>query len=95
MSICFLDYKSQELPRCLVSFFRRERTILLGSIGYSLLIGLANYIDLQVGGLGQNSATLTFEFFCPKQSGVVDWFATMLRYLLLAVSYTLSIRTYR
>ena len=40
-------------------------------------------------------AVQTFEFLCPKQSGTVDWITTSLRYFLLTVSYTLSIRTYR
>jgi hypothetical protein len=32
---------------------------------------------------------------CPKESGVGDWIATLFRYSMMAVAYSLSIRTYK
>ena len=40
-------------------------------------------------------ARLTFEMLCPKQSSYLDWVTTVMRYILLAVSYSLSIKTYK
>lgn len=45
--------------------------------------------------MSATSAQLTFEFLCPKESGVLDWITTLFRYLLLFISYTLSIKTYK
>lgn len=97
VSICFIKYKTDQIPKSLRMLFGRERTVVLVCLAYSILIGLGNYASLHIGSLSISgwSAAVTFQFFCPKQSGVLDWSATLFRYFLLAVSYTLSIRTYR
>lgn len=71
--------------------------MILVCLGYSCLIGLGSYADMFIGdcSLTPFGAVQTFEFLCPKQSGTVDWITTLLRYVLLAISYTLSIKTYR
>lgn len=60
VSVCFIDFKSNELPQFLVNLFRKERTVVLVSMAYSLVIAAANFIQLLAGGLEVDSATLTF-----------------------------------
>jgi hypothetical protein len=70
--------------------------VAISALYVTLLFG-SNLLEMQgtEDGLTAHSAKTTFELLCPKQSGVLDWVTTVLRYLLLAVSYTLSIRSYK
>ena len=92
-----MDMEKRQLPKKLISIFKSEWRITAISSLYVLVLFIVNLLDLLVtyNGINQYSARLTFEFLCPKQSGVFDWVTTILRYVLLAVSYTLSIKSYK
>ncbi len=97
VSICFLDYKTKHLPKLLQTVFSNEKLLILIASVYSLLISGLAWINLipDIGTLDQYKAELIFEFFCPKVSGFADWIITVIRYISLAISYSLSILAYR
>jgi hypothetical protein len=97
VSICFLQPEKRELPRWAVRIFGSEWRIVAIAGAYILLIFGFSKLELDVAadGLTEHSAQLTFELLCPKQSGILDWVTTVMRYILLVVSYTMSIRAYK
>jgi hypothetical protein len=47
--VCFLDSKTNELPKLFKILFGKERTIVIVSVVYSILVGASNYIDMEIG----------------------------------------------
>jgi hypothetical protein len=47
--VCFLDYKTVELPAFLKRLFGKETTIVLVSAVYSILVSLGNFVDMSIG----------------------------------------------
>lgn len=93
VSICFLE---RQPPKWVVAILRSELRIIGVSFLYVVGIMVVSVIDLEwMGGWDEGSAQLTFEFLCPKESGALDWVTTVLRYVLLLISYTVSIKTYK
>ena len=96
VSICFLQPQKRELPKWIVALLQSEWRIVGLSCGYTGALFLFNFLELEtVDGLTPHSARLTFEMLCPKQSGILDWVATVMRYILLAISYSLSVKAYK
>lgn len=61
-----------------------------------LILAFGNTLDLYLdSSLTRNYAELPFEYLCPKKSGISDWIANTFRFILLLVSYVLSLKTYK
>lgn len=97
VGVCFVKTENGELSPWMHTLFSSERRMLAIGAGYSVLVGLANFAELHIGSesLTPFAGQMTFELLCPKLSGVVDWIATLMRYLLMSLSYSLSIKTYK
>ena len=61
VSICFISYKEVELPKWLKILFDTEKSILITSILYSVLVAIANLIQINTSNsLTDEHAELTF-----------------------------------